>query len=127
MERPRVVVVVRRSRLRRAQYHFHDKRGPYNVTLRGTVWQRCDVVLNFFVARREVLAANPWPEEIKMGDEHYKWFIDLSKNRAFDIAHVPAVTAQHDRTNRSEHYQAFRNRQSGSNLEITFPKRACAA
>lgn len=99
-----------------AQYHFHDKRGPYNVTLRGTVWQRCDVVLNFFVARREVLAANPWPEEIKIGDEHYKWFIDLSKNRAFDIAHVPAVTAQHDRTNRSEHYQAFRNRSEWKQL-----------
>lgn len=99
-----------------AEYHFHDKRGPYNVTTSGTVWQRCDVVLNFFVASRDVLAANPWPEEIKIGDEHYKWFIDLSKSRNFDIAHVPAVTAQHDRTNRSEHYQAFRNRSEWKQL-----------
>lgn len=96
--------------------YFHDKAGPYNVTARGTLWQRCGAVLNFFVARREILLANPWPDEIKIGDEHYRWFFDLFDRRACEVAHVPSVRAVHDRSGRSDHYQLFRRRRDWHKL-----------
>jgi len=37
----------------------------------------CDLTVNYFLARTEVMKQFPWPEEMKIGGEHVCFFLDL--------------------------------------------------
>lgn len=85
-----------------------SKHGPYSYTAKGTLWQRCDFTWNFFLTTTELLKKYPWPDHMKVGDEHITWFTSLGPE--VKIAHTPQVIVVHDRGGRDEHYLQYRQR-----------------
>lgn len=86
-----------------------ERRGPYSVSKAGDLWQYVDCGLNFFIAETEVAREIPWQSEIKIGGEHFTWFRAL-KAAGHVVAHMPGLRAEHDKSDRDQHYQQYRTR-----------------
>lgn len=84
---------------------------PERATAGGTRYTPCDQVWNFFVARREVLAANPWDAALRM-QEHAEFFWRLKCGRQWRAAYLPGIVGLHDHRGNPE-YDTHRQRQTG--------------
>jgi glycerol-3-phosphate cytidylyltransferase len=90
---------------------------PEWKTVNGIRYHFADIVLNVFMARRSVLDALPWDENIKSAPEHCDWFFGL-KYRTPDLAtrgvvFVPEVSLVHFKDVSAlldENYKAYRLR-----------------
>ena len=90
---------------------------PEWKTANGVRYHFADIVLNVFMARRSVLDALPWDENIKSAPEHCDWFFSL-KFRTPDLAtrgvvFVPEVSLLHFKDVSAlidENYKAYRSR-----------------
>lgn len=109
--------VVEGATLRPGAFDFIDADGELRAepatampqqTSAGTLYRRCHKVANFLLLRPEVARAHPWPEELKVG-EHAPWFW-LLREAGVGVAHVPAVAIEHDKSNRTSQYKAYRGR-----------------
>jgi GT2 family glycosyltransferase len=63
----------------------------------GTPYALVDVVLNAFMARREVPAACPWDERFTAAPEHLDWFLNLKYRSGWKVAYAPSVSLLHFR------------------------------
>jgi len=59
------------------------------------VWM-CDVVVNFFLARTQVVRDVGWTPELKIGGEHYEFFWRAKKAGA-RVGSLPKLTIRHER------------------------------
>ena len=81
---------------------------PNRVTANGTAYRIVDVVLNFGLWRREMLADHRWDERLKV-QEHHDYFWSVKLGERWRVAFCPFVRARHDRERPPDDYSAFRN------------------
>jgi hypothetical protein len=84
--------------------------GRWHSISEGVRYQYCDMVTNFFLARREVLEENPWDEELELG-EHAPWFLMLRQQANWRTAYTNDVVIDHHRARPTPEYEAQRKRE----------------
>jgi hypothetical protein len=75
-----------------------------------------DQVPNFFLARREVLAAVPWDDKIKVEFEHLDWFLSLQKYGKWKAAVCLDANATHWNGTHEREYSTYRRTSSPAHL-----------
>lgn len=75
-----------------------------------------DIVLNFFVMRREVWWDCPWDEQFKVALEHADWFYELKQTGKWQVAYTPQVAAIHARPANIPEYDKYRWRRKAWTL-----------
>ena len=93
----------------RGVLHGQRSTGRVRVTDAGTPYQLCDMVYNFGLWRRELLASHRWDDRLKLG-EHAAYFWDVKQAGKWLVAQCPSVMAEHDYSGRTDHYRAHRHR-----------------
>lgn len=69
--------------------------GPMRRT--GQVpWRECEMVFNWGMLRRVMVASVGWDEELKLA-EHVDYFVRLAADGRWRVVHTPALVARHDR------------------------------
>jgi hypothetical protein len=70
-----------------------------------------DLTVNYFLARTDVIAKFPWPDEMKIGGEHVCFFLDL-KLKGRKVVFVPGVNINtfRVRNGADPRYESYRNR-----------------
>jgi len=94
---------------------FFDN-GYYMKEIRGVDWHEtqgipfhfADLVLNFFLMRKETWSDVPWDADYKVAHEHLNYFLDLKKSK-WKAAYTPSVIANHDRKPAQDEYEILRN------------------
>jgi len=61
-------------------------KNPDSITKReeksGLRFEKCDLIFNYFVARKRILEKYKWDENIKVAYEHHHFFVNLKKKKA---------------------------------------------
>ena len=78
-------------------------------TPHGVTYRLCDMVWNFALFRREMLAEHRWIDKLKVG-EHTPFFYEIKKAARWRVACVPDVVCYHIADDRSRKYLAHRRR-----------------
>ena len=78
-----------------------------------------DIVLNFFVAKREVLEDLLFDENLKLC-EHSDFFLRLKKQNKWKVCYYPETTCNHIKIKNSEGYNKFR--QNNNYLQMFLDK-----
>ena len=75
-------------------------------------FHECDLTVNYFLARTEVLKNFPWPEEMKIGGEHVCFFLDLklAGRRVAWLKGANINTQPYDPSKQDPRYPEFRAR-----------------
>lgn len=89
-----------------------------NKTKKGNIFTLVDLVLNFFLAKTEVLKECKWDNDLKLC-EHLEYFLRFKETK-WKVAFTPEVIAIHDR-GRPGDYAKFRG-QSKKYLKIMMKK-----
>ena len=95
------------------------------VPISPTGITKCDLIVNYFMARTESILPYPWDERMKIGGEHGDWFLTL-KDAGL---HVVLVSGVHIRTqpvnpaHEDRRYGSFRNRAKNLGHRIFLKKR----
>lgn len=79
------------------------------VTPTGVPYRLCDVVWNFALFRREMLADHRWDDRLKLG-EHAPYFHQVKLAARWRVACCPSVVVDHDTGERSRDYRRYRQR-----------------
>jgi len=82
----------------------------------GPLFVVADQVPNFFLARREVLAALPWDDKIKVEYEHLDWFLSLQKHGKWKAAVCLDARATHWRAVAERDYFVYRRTSSPAHM-----------
>jgi hypothetical protein len=75
----------------------------------GTTYRLCDMVWNFALFRREMLADHRWDDELKLG-EHAPYFYEVKRAAKWRVACVPEVACYHVPDDRTPQYLGYRRR-----------------
>lgn len=78
------------------------------LSLDGINYHYCDLVLNFFMLRRECWLGCPWDSEYKIVHEHLQYFLDLKDQGKWRVAYTPSVVALHDKKPHCDEYEVHR-------------------
>lgn len=81
----------------------------------GLKYKICDIVFNFFIARKDRIINYPWDEKIKVAFEHSDWFLSL-KNTGIKVAFTPDCVVvhkpRHVKLKNQKKYMQFRMRRT---------------
>ncbi len=82
----------------------------YNTTQKNKelTYFYTDIVLNFFLAKREVLEEVPLDNDLKLV-EHTDHFLRIKRNTNWKVCHYPNTTCRHITSKVSKEYKSFRN------------------
>ena len=89
--------------------YFRPASGAWRA-INGVPCRPCDMVFDFYLARREALVSCPWDNDLVIGGELPDFFLRLTRLGRWKTVHTPTVRAQHDVFGRSEHYTEHRQR-----------------
>lgn len=92
----------------RGKMSIHPSTEDWRATKSGVMYRPCDMAINFFLARTEVLRETKWDENLPL-EEHRDWFLRIYNLRKWRWGWVPSVTCLHHR-DRNQEYTKFRNR-----------------
>lgn len=84
-----------------------------------------ELTVNYFLARKEVLAAFQWDERMKIGGEHGDWFLELKLNKK-QVVWVPDVNINElllDCKHENPEYSKYRSRAGRLGHQIFLEKR----
>ncbi len=86
---------------------------------------KCDLVVNYFVARVQSIRPYPWDERMKIGGEHGDWFLTLKDNglKVVAISDVNINTLPVDATKEDARYSRFRARAKNLGHKVFLRKR----
>lgn len=101
--------------------HIKETRLKYN----GDKFQRCDLTVNYFLARTKDIRDIPWDERMKIGGEHGDWFLEL-KLQGKKVAwakDVNITTWPYNASWEDPRYTNFRRRAVGLGHRIFMEKR----
>jgi hypothetical protein len=79
------------------------------VTSSGTPYRICDLIWNFALFRKEMLADHAWDETLKVG-EHTPYFNEVRKAARWRVACCPETVIHHVPDRRSDEYRSYRLR-----------------
>lgn len=71
-------------------------------------YRYCDLISNFFLAKRECLINNPWDEELSLL-EHIPWFWTLKQQGQYKVAYTNLISIQHHKDRSDPEYNEKRN------------------
>lgn len=80
-----------------------DNQNPFRVTKDLVSYRYADMVFNFFLCRKEAFPDIRWDASLKLA-EHLDHMFRIYKQRRWRIAHIPTVSAIHNRSGRSDRY-----------------------
>lgn len=80
----------------------------------STKYILADIVLNFFLARRELFDNILWDENLKMA-EHTDFFLRLKFLNKWKVAYTEEISVSHNNKPNSSQYTAFRDPKTGTN------------
>jgi glycosyltransferase involved in cell wall biosynthesis len=83
----------------------------------GVPYRRCDVMFNFFAARRSVLLKHPWNEKHKISSEHLDSFLRWHA-AGLKVGYTTACICSHDRGHYPE-YQKLRRDPKRGRIDTT--------
>lgn len=86
-----------------------DNRNAFKVTKDLVPFRYADMVFNFFLCRKEAFPEIRWDSSLKLA-EHLDHMFRIYQQRRWRIAHAPTVSAIHNRSGRSDHYNEARIR-----------------
>jgi len=89
-------------------YILKEMRGIDWHEVNGIPFHFSDLVLNFFLMRKEVWNEIPWDADYKVVHEHVSYFLELKKTK-WKVAYTPSVVANHDKKPASEEYENLRS------------------
>lgn len=80
---------------------------------KGMLYGECDIIFNFFIAKREVFKKVKWDENIKVAYEHSDFFLD-AKDVGIKVAFLSEPIVKHKDENIRDvaNYTNFRSRKS---------------
>jgi glycosyltransferase involved in cell wall biosynthesis len=86
---------------------------------------KCDLVVNYFVARTKSIRPFPWDERMKIGGEHGDWFLTLKDNglTVVVVEGVNITTLPYDSTKEHPTYAKYRARAKDLGHRIFLRKR----
>lgn len=74
----------------------------------GAIYRPCDAVLNFALARKQIVDSCPWDEDLPL-NEHCEFFYRLRRQAQWRVAYCPSVGVLHHRDRPSD-YRPHRER-----------------
>lgn len=85
-------------------------------TYKGIKYGKCDVIYNFFLAKRKIFEKIKWDENIKVAYEHSDFFLDAKKKK-IKVAFLPDPIVIHkdSKIKNMKGYDNFRFRKSDKN------------
>lgn len=86
-----------------------DSAHRVRVTPTGVPYRLCDIVWNFALFRREMLAEHRWDDRLKVG-EHAPYFHQVKLAARWRVACCPSVVVDHDTAERHKDYRRYRQR-----------------
>ena len=119
-DRPEVGLVAGQliTRGQRWNYEYHLElfdNGYIMKEIRGIDWHKtngipfhyADLVLNFFLMRKETWNDVSWDANYKIVHEHLNYFLDLKETK-WRVAYTPSVVARHDKGPAQDEYEILR-------------------
>lgn len=82
----------------------------YNYRQRKVSYYYSDIVLNFFLAKKEVFSDCQWDNDLPLV-EHTDYYLRLKQTK-WKVCYAPEVTIQHSKLENTEEYKNFRHEEN---------------